>query len=234
MDLVDFASSPLVLYAVVSLLVAIDAVVPAVPAETTVIAAGALAGAGHLQPLPLALAAVAGAFAGDHLAYAVGRGVLRRPIDRIMRGKRGRRVRDWAATRIRRHGMSTIVVARFIPGGRTAATTVAGWLRYPLARFAPAVVTGGAAWAAYGVALGFVAGEHVPGPLWQRVLIGVAVGLALSAWIAAIQRVIAVRRRLSRPASGEEPAPSPASQRGVLPPARESAPRDPQTSESSR
>ena len=61
------------LYAVLFALAAVDGFFPIVPSETSVIAAGVFAAAGD-SSIPLVIVAAAlGAFAGDQIAYAVGR-----------------------------------------------------------------------------------------------------------------------------------------------------------------
>ena len=50
------------------------------------------------------------------------------------------------------------MIARFIPGARTAVTFVAGAVDYPLRRFAGAAGIGATVWATYGTMLGFVGG----------------------------------------------------------------------------
>src|ERR671914_3090744 len=70
---VELASGSPWTYAVILGIAALDAILPLVPSETTVISAGVLAGAGDLQ-LGLVIAAGAlGAYAGDTSAYALGR-----------------------------------------------------------------------------------------------------------------------------------------------------------------
>ena len=60
-------------YGVVFLLALLDVIVPVVPSETAVITAGVVAATGDLNLGLIIVAAAAGAFAGDNLAYGVGR-----------------------------------------------------------------------------------------------------------------------------------------------------------------
>jgi membrane protein DedA with SNARE-associated domain len=95
---------------------------PALPSETTVIAAAVLAANGHLNIALVVIAAALGALLGDNSAYAVGNSGLRRLADRFLRSEKSRRRLEWARSQLQHHGVWIIVVARFIPGGRTATT----------------------------------------------------------------------------------------------------------------
>src|SRR3970282_187119 len=106
-------------YVVVLVIAALDAVIPFVPSETTVIAASVLAGDGTLE-LPLVMGAAAvGATAGDNLSYLIGRTLGRRVTERFFRGPRAQGRLRWASDQLSRRGGSLIVVSRFLPGGRT-------------------------------------------------------------------------------------------------------------------
>ena len=138
-------------YLLVLVLAAFDVVVPILPSESVVILGGVLAWQGRLHPIPLIAAAAAGAIAGDHLSYAIGRWTQR---GRPQAGRRGdrrmgkaERLQIWAARQLDRRGPSLLIVARFIPGGRTASTFMAGRTAYPLRRFTPPVVVAGLVWA---------------------------------------------------------------------------------------
>jgi membrane-associated protein len=137
-----------------------DAVFPALPSETAAIVCGIQAARGQLSlPLVLLLAA-AGAFTGDNLSYCGGR-FLGRPIqERFFAGEK-------AQARIRRaerflEGRASyiLIVARFIPGGRTATTFTAGLTGLPwVRRFAPFIFVAAILWAAYAVLLGYLGGR---------------------------------------------------------------------------
>src|SRR3954469_15442391 len=75
-------------YAILFVLAFLDALVPVVPSETSVITAGVVASAGDLN-LPLVIAfAGAGAVAGDNAAYFVGHRYGQRINDRFFRSER--------------------------------------------------------------------------------------------------------------------------------------------------
>ncbi|MGH3263458.1 MAG: DedA family protein, partial [Trebonia sp.] len=104
-----------------------DAVFPVLPSETLIIAAAVLAAQGHLDIVFVILAAAVGALIGDNSAYGIGHSGLRRLTDRLVtRSEKTRKSLQWGRDQLRQHGVWVIVVARFIPGGRTATTYVAG------------------------------------------------------------------------------------------------------------
>ena len=98
-------------YLVVLLLAAFYVIVPVLPSESVVILGGVLAYQGRLHPVPLVLAAAAGAIAGDHMSYGIGRWTQRgrpqpgrRSSDRRM-GK-AERLQVWAGRQLERWSSS--------------------------------------------------------------------------------------------------------------------------------
>jgi membrane-associated protein len=138
----------------------LDAVVPIVPGETTVILGGIAAGQGHLSLfLVIALAAL-GAGVGDSFAYWLGR----RSGDWLKRrlfnnDKRAARL-DWAEEQLAKRGGTLLVTARFVPGGRTAVTLSSGITRQPYERFLLFDGLACVLWASYAALLGYVFGEQ--------------------------------------------------------------------------
>ena len=180
------ASSPWA-YALVALVAALDALFPVVPSEATLIAAGAFAGTGELDIALVVLAGAAGAFAGDNVSYTLGRlGRDRLPKRPLLAAE------NLLATR----GGLVIVVARFVPGGRTAATLAAGAVMRR-ARFVRLAAAAAVIWGTYAGLLGYLGGrtfEHEP---WK----GIAAGLALAGALAIVLelgRMLARHRRLPR------------------------------------
>src|SRR5215469_18300563 len=110
---------------------ALDAVVPIVPSETVLIALGvATAGSADPRIAVLLLLAACGAFAGDNLAYLIGRRFGPLATRRFFAGERGERRLTWADRALDRFGFWIIIVCRFIPGGRTAVTLSCGLIGY--------------------------------------------------------------------------------------------------------
>ncbi len=164
-------------YAVVFGLAALDAVVPVVPSESTAIAAGVLAGSGDLVLGYVIVAAGLGAFIGDSTAYWLGRSVGRSVLGhRLFRGDRGTKAVDWAERTLDKRGGYLIVVARFIPGGRTATTFTAGSVHYSVLRFSIYAGIAATIWATYAALLGYLGGRMFTDRPWLGLL--VALGLA--------------------------------------------------------
>jgi membrane-associated protein len=185
--LFDLLSSPWA-YAIVLGIAALDAVFPAVPSESLAITAGVLSGVGKLHVAPTIAAAAIGAFLGDTTSYVLGRTVGRRARGRLFRGKRAERALGWAERTLEERGGYLIVVARFIPGGRTATTFTAGMVRFPAWRFVGFAALAAVGWATYAVMLGYLGGRiFEESPL---LALGVALGIAVT--ITAV--VEAVRR----------------------------------------
>lgn len=183
-------------YLAIFLVCVVDAFFPVVPSETTVIAGGVSAAAGGQNLSAVLVLGALGAFLGDHVSYGIGRRLGPRAVDRLFRGERGRAARQWTGRNLRVRGGLVIVVARFIPGGRTATTLVAGTLVYPFGRFSGFAALGAVLWAAYGSLIGYFAGGVFRG----NHLFAVAVGVTISVFISVV--VETARFVLRRYASG--------------------------------
>jgi membrane protein DedA with SNARE-associated domain len=159
-----------------------DALLPLLPSETLVIASAVLAANGDLNIVLIVLAAAIGALIGDNAAYGVGRSGLRRLATRLLRSEKSKHRIDWARTQLSRHGPAIIIVARFIPGGRTATTYVAGTLQMRWkSRFLPADSAAALLWALYSAGLGYFGGRTFERNLWLPLLIGAGVSLLVVA-----------------------------------------------------
>lgn len=160
-------------YVLLIAVVAGDAVFPVLPGETVIIAAAVLAAQGHLNIALVIVAAVLGALVGDNAAYGIGRSGLRRVADRLLRSEKNHQRLEWGRSQLEHHGVWIIVVGRFIPGGRTATTYVAGTVEMPWKRrFLPADVIAAGLWGLYASALGYVGGRSFENNVWLPMLIG--------------------------------------------------------------
>jgi membrane protein DedA with SNARE-associated domain len=185
--LFDLLSSPWA-YGIVLGIAALDAVFPAVPSESLAITAGVLAGIGKLHVAPAIAAAAVGAFIGDSTSYVLGRTLGRRARARLFRGERSQRALGWAERTLDERGGYLIVVARFIPGGRTATTFTAGLVHFPAPRFLGFAAIAAISWATYAVMLGYLGGRIFE----EKPLLALAVALGIAFAITAV--VEAVRR----------------------------------------
>ncbi len=187
-------------YLIVFLLAVLDAVVPLVPSETAVITAGVVAANGDLSLALIIPAAAAGAFIGDNLAYLIGRRFGGRATKRFS-GEKGQRRMKWAEDQLEERGGELIVVARFIPGGRTAVTLSAGTLGYPWRRFAAFDAAAALGWALYASLLGYYGGKTFES-FWGLVL-ALLTAFAIAGGIEFVRWVLKRRRSLEPAAQCE-------------------------------
>ncbi len=165
-------------------LAVIGIVVPALP---LLFAVGTLIGLGHIDgPYALACAAL-GAFLGDGLSYWIGRRwgthlsdqwLFRRYPQFLARGER----------LFRKHGSLGIVFARFVGAVRPFVAALAGKLRMPQRRDAPATLFACAAWAAAFLAPGWIFGASYD----AVAAVADKLSLALAALLAVLALVWAV------------------------------------------
>lgn len=179
-------------YPSIAAAVAFDSLLPIAPGETVMITAGVLAADGDLS-LPLIIAAgMAGSLLGDNLSYGMGASLGRRAERRIFSSPKARGRVDWARRQLRRRGAVIIIVARFVPGGRTATTFSAGALAMPWRRFLAIDAVAAALWATYVALLGYSGGETFEQSLWKPML-----GATLVTTVIALGAELLRRTRLS-------------------------------------
>jgi membrane-associated protein len=196
---VNFVSGSAVTYVVIFAAVSLDAVVPLVPGEVTVITAAIVAADGGLSTILVGAVAAVAAFAGDNTGYWLGRVVGGRAVRKVIRGDKGHERLRWAERTIVERPW-IITVGRFIPGGRTATTIAAGTVEMPWRRFAPPDAIGACAWAAYATALGYLGGSAFKDNLWKPMLVSAVIG-ALIALAGEGLRRLQVRREHGGPRS---------------------------------
>jgi membrane-associated protein len=189
--LTQMQASPLTYLAVLGAC-ALDAVLPIVPSEAVVIAASVLAAKGELSIWLIVLAAAAGGFLGDTGSYLLGRTAGASAARRLFRSSKAEGRLSWAGKALERHGATIIVVARFVPGGRTATTFTAGTVGLPWPRFAAADAVGATLWATYAAGLGYLGGETFERRPVYAFLFGLGVALLVALAVEAARRV---RRR---------------------------------------
>jgi membrane-associated protein len=167
-------------YAILFVLAFLDALVPIVPSETSVITAGVVASAGDLS-LPLViLFAAAGAFAGDNTSYFVGARYGTRINERFFQSEKAKGRIAWAQRQVEERGGELIVIARFIPGGRTVVTLSAGTLGYPWRRFVVFDAIAASIWAIYAALLGYIGGHAFEEQPWKGLLLAFAIAFAVT------------------------------------------------------
>lgn len=190
-------------YAAIFAVAAIDAFFPLVPSETVVITGGVLAGTGDLNLLLVILAASTGAILGDNISYGLGHWLGEHTVKRVFRGEKSQKGFEWAERQLEERGTYLIIVARFIPGGRTATTFSAGYIQsFPYRRFLAADILAGFIWGTYAACLGYFGGKTFEQQPWKGLIVAfvVAIGLATT--------IELVRHRRQKRRGGRSEAPS--------------------------
>ena len=194
-------------YPVVFFVSMVDAFFPVVPSESVVITAGVVASAGDMS-LPLVIVCAAlGAIAGDNICYGLGSWLGETRVKRLFHGDESRRAFDWAEHQLKVRGFYLIIVARFVPGGRTAVTFSCGYLRaMRWRRFIVADVIAGVLWASYAALLGYLGGTQFEEAPWKGLLFAFAVAIGVSGLVELVRRLRNRRRearRLQAESTGE-------------------------------
>ena len=182
-------------YAILFVLAFLDAIIPIVPSETSVITAGVVASQGDLS-LPLVIVfAACGAIAGDNTAYFLGWRFGRRINDRFFNSEKAKKRISWAHRQVEERGGELIVIARFIPGGRTAVTLSAGTLEYPWRKLIFFDTIAGFVWAAYAASLGYFGGHAFEEAPWKGLLLAFAIAFAVTGAIEFVRWYVKRRRQ---------------------------------------
>jgi membrane-associated protein len=136
-------------------------VMPFLPGDSLLFAAGTLAGVGSLDPWLLGGSLFAAAVLGDSLNYFIGSRIGAAVYARDSRWIRRDRL-DQARAFFARHGGKSVLIARFAPFLRTFVPFVAGASAMPYARFLVFNVLGALCWVGGFVGLGYFFG-NLPG-----------------------------------------------------------------------
>jgi membrane protein DedA with SNARE-associated domain len=208
----------------------VDAMVPVVPVQAIMITTGALTVYGNLNLALVITIGALGMFAGDSLAFLLGRstgsvgqqwlGGLRarfapKSDDEVKSG--ARRAAERFTRGLRRPGPLVLLLCRFVPGGRMAAGFHAGRTGYPIRLFALYDGAAAVSWALYGGLVGHVGGTAITQSAWRLFIIAAtaAVVFGTAGWILALFG--------GRKATTDEPLSTPATDQALSGPATEQA-----------
>jgi len=188
--LIDLLTGSLWTYPLLFGICAGDALIPAFPSETAVIVCGIQAARGELALEWVIFWAAAGAFAGDNASYAVGRWLGTPAVKRFFSGEVAQGRLDWANKFLKERGGYVLIVARFIPGGRTAATFTSGLvhLRWST-RFAPYILIAAILWSVYAALLGYLGGRLFEDRPILALLVAFGIAAAITAGVEGWRRV---------------------------------------------
>jgi membrane protein DedA with SNARE-associated domain len=162
-----------------------------VPGETALLAAGVLAGTGHMALWAVIALAAAAAILGDNLGFVIGRRGGRRLLLREGRAARWRRRSLAEAERFfARHGHRAVFLARWVPVARYLTAVTAGAAAMPWRRFLAYNAAGAIGWS---VSLGLLAA--LAGPAAAASVSALGLAAAAAGAIAGAARAIIARRR---------------------------------------
>jgi membrane protein DedA with SNARE-associated domain len=145
--------------------------------------------------LLVVLAGAAGAIVGDNISFGIGHFVGERTVKRLLRTEKWHRRLEWAEKTLDERGAYIILIARFIPGGRTAVTFSAGYVQtFRWRRFIVYDVIAGVLWATYAASLGYFGGKTFEdNPLWGLAL-ALVIALTLGLLVELVRHVLKRRR----------------------------------------
>ena len=133
-----------------------------VPASLVMLAAGGFAAAGDLVLWQVAAAALAGAVAGDHAGYALGRSAGAAVLARLARAPPRAAAIARARATLSRNALATVFLSRWLLSPLGPYVNLAGGAaRLPLARFTPAEVAGETLWVAIYTLLGYAFADRI-------------------------------------------------------------------------
>lgn len=197
------------LWLIVFAVAGLDALLPFMPSETTVITVAVLLGPDLPHLALLAILAAVGALAGDCLSHAVGRGAAP-ALTRWLRGGEQDRY-EWARGQVERNAGLLIIAGRYLPGGRVASGLATGSMGVGWARFVVLDAVGAGIWAVYSVVIGAIGGASFDGRPAKGLLLSFAIGLAMAGTIEVARRLRSRHAARRVPRHDQEPVPGPAS-----------------------
>ncbi|GAB3585257.1 VTT domain-containing protein [Amycolatopsis endophytica] len=201
------------LWLIVFAVAGLDALLPFMPSETTVITVAVLLGTDLPKLALLAVVAAVGALAGDCLSHAVGRGAAPALTRWLRAGEQDRY--EWARGQVERNAGLLIVAGRYIPGGRVASGLATGSMGVPFARFAALDALGAGIWAVYSVIIGAIGGASFDGQPAKGLLLSFAIGLIMVGVIEVVRRLRSRHGARRVPRDDREPVPGPADSGGT-------------------
>jgi membrane protein DedA with SNARE-associated domain/rhodanese-related sulfurtransferase len=150
------------------------------PAVPFLIAAGALVGTGQMSLSVAVVAAVSAALLGDQVWFELGRRRGRRVLNWLCRISLEptscvRRTEDFYA----RHGVRSLVVAKFVPGLSTIAPPLAGIVGLSVSQYLLYNGLGTFLWVGSGIGVGYVFSDQLEQALSLIAHLGLTVGLIL-------------------------------------------------------
>jgi membrane protein DedA with SNARE-associated domain len=123
----------------------------------------------------------------------------------ITLGPRRQKAFDLAERALNRGGMTALVAARFLPGGRTSVNILAGRVGYPPRQFRAATLVGATVSTCYAVTLGTLAGQFVHDSPIVVAGCGMLLGASVPVLLGIPARIVSIVRRRRTEATAVEP-----------------------------
>jgi membrane protein DedA with SNARE-associated domain len=175
-------------YVAVFLLIALDAVIPVFPGETTLNAAATAASQGTLDLVPVIVAGALGAIVGDSALYWIARRYTTRIEPQLQKAQQNPKIAE-ALTLLHGNAALLIVGGRFVPGMRFLVNATMGISKFPYRRFLLWSAIGGILWSAYTCLLAYAVGTALAGfPLASVVISGVITSIVIAAVFIVVRR----------------------------------------------
>lgn len=181
------ADAGALVYVVVAAFIFVDAVFPIAPSESLLTAGGVLVTGGELSFPGLVLAGITGAIVGHALLYLAGRASGPHVLKRLTRSERGVERPRAAAERLR-HRPWLLIVADFVPWGRTVLMYSAGVIEIQPRRFFQWASIGAAVWATFYAVMGWAAGSVFESG-WQALAVSLTAAVSITLVADAIGRI---------------------------------------------
>lgn len=182
------APSPELSYLGVFTLVALDAVIPIFPGETTLNAASTAAAQGTLDLLPIIVMGALGAIVGDSALFWLARRSSRRIEPQLTRATSNSRVRE-ALEMMDASAPVLIVGGRYVPGMRFVVNASMGLSTMAYRRFLGWSVLSGTLWSVYTCLLAYAIGLSLGDfPLASVVISGLVTTVAVAIVLLALRR----------------------------------------------
>ena len=168
----------------VGLTILIETVIPPIPSEAVLGAAGVLINDGRMSIVPVVLWATMGSLAGASILYSIGRALGPRRshafLDRLplVETEDVDKTFDWFA----RHGRSAVFFGRMVPIVRSFISVPAGVVRMPFAQFLLFTAAGSLIWNSLLIGLGVAAGDFVQANLHYLDYVVIAAAVAFVGW----------------------------------------------------
>jgi membrane protein DedA with SNARE-associated domain len=190
----------------VGLTILIETVIPPIPSEAVLGAAGVLINDGRMSVVPVVLWATVGSLVGALVLYSIGRALGPRRshafLDRLplVETSDVDRTFEW----FEKHGRSAVFFGRMVPIVRSFVSVPAGVVKMPLPQFLLYTAGGSLIWNSLLIGLGVAAGDFVQANLHYLDYAVVAVVVIAVCWF--VYRKVTGRSRRPADAGSDLPA----------------------------